>query len=361
MITFIYEILPALCLSLVSALLLFPLMIKLSPVLGLVDVPNERKVHFQPIPAIGGLVITMSVIPVILLNPAAMRFVQEHIVIIGAMLVLLLTGILDDRFNLSPKLRLSVQLLCACSVTLSGIRIHSLHGIMGIYEIGDAASIILTTIIITGVTNSFNLIDGINGLAGTIALSNICVLIAMSIFTNYTECLYLLLPLAIGLSVFLKYNWKKASIFMGDSGSLLLGFFSAVIGIYYINRTAGSLPGTSGKFTVIVTAYCLLPVADALRVFYCRYKKGKSIFQADKTHIHHILLKLNSEHSKATKKIISFHVLLIVGSMIAVQFLSVGTILPLQGGVTILYISGIRMLAYFQRWKRHLKKLEMEH
>ncbi|WP_440133398.1 glycosyltransferase family 4 protein [Chitinophaga sancti] len=355
----IIELFPTLVLSLISVSVCFPVMIKLSSKLGLVDRPNDRKVHYKPIPAIGGLVITMSLIPVLIYNPALPALLKEHKVIAISMLILMVTGLLDDRFGLSPRIRLLIQAGCATWAAMSGYNISSLHGIMGIGHIPTIISWILTAIIITGVTNAFNLIDGIDGLAGSLSLANIIVLGLVAVFIDQEKWLALLLPMAIGLLIFLKYNWRPAKVFMGDSGSLLFGFLTTVIGIHFINASSGLSKEDGEVVTVIVSACCMIPVIDSLRVFYGRMKKGNSPFKADKTHLHHIFLKLHLAHTIATKRLLNLHIVLILLSVIGLKWFTLPWIILGQIAGTFLYISGVRIMSYFQRWYRFLKLQEM--
>jgi len=357
--TTLLQLLPAFGFSLAAAMTLFPLFIRLSPVLGLVDIPNDRKLHKKPIPAIGGFVIGLCLLFTALCSSLMRDFIGEHKTMTLVLFVLIITGLLDDRFDLPVKLRLFIELASATAIAYAGIRIPSLHGFLGIYELPIVAQYLLTIVIITGVTNAFNLMDGIDGLVGTTSLINVLVLIIISLVTGNTAWLFFLLPLAIGLLVFLGYNWRPAKIFMGDSGSLMLGFVITVSGIYFIRTATFNLPAYSALFTVLVTACCMIPVIDALRVFYGRMKKGRSPFSADKTHLHHLLLRHHLVHSAATKRIVKAHVILIVLSAIAIRFTSVSVVVAGQILFVILYAHVVKLMSYFQRWYRFIKKMEM--
>jgi len=346
-------------LTLASATVLFPIMIKLSPKLGLVDVPNHRKFHQQPVPAIGGLVIVLSVCLVALFSAPLQLFILGHITMIAAILVIMITGLLDDRLHLSVKLRLLLQILCACAIAWDGARITSLHGLFGIHELPIILQYFLTVLIITGVTNAFNLMDGIDGLAGSMALINILVLAAMSMLVPARGWLFLLLPLCVALVVFLKYNWQPARVFMGDSGSLLFGLVISAVGINFIREAGDNSSKVTSEFIALVTGSCMIPVIDAVRVFYTRIKKGKSPFHADRTHLHHLLTKHYLVHSKATNKILRLHISILLISFFAAMLFNVYWVIIIQVVGVAVYMNFLRMMSYFYRWYRVIKKMEL--
>ena len=345
--------------SLCAAVILFPLFIKLSPQLGLVDVPDYRKFHLHPIPAIGGFVISLCLVTAAVFSASMREFVLKHLAMNMAFIVIMLTGFFDDRLNLSVKLRLGIQVFCALVLAYEGARINSLHGLFGIYEIPGVIQYILTVIIIAGVTNAFNLMDGIDGLAGSMALVNVGVLTAISILLNNTGWLFVLLPLTVALLVFLCYNWRPARIFMGDSGSLVFGFMISALGINFIKESEPLSPALNAEVTVLVTGYCIVPVMDALRVFYGRMKKGKSPFFADRTHLHHLLIKHYLVHSKATQKLLKLHVGIIILSAIGTLFFSLYWVIIGQIMAVFFYINFLQMMSSFYRWYRVIKKMEL--
>lgn len=139
--------------------------------LGLVDRPNRRKVHKTHVPLIGGLAIGLTlVISLLVCSWFWFTFNSQHLQILGIALVLLIMGVIDDRIGLKASHRLFIQIICAFQVASSGIRLESLHGVLGIHELGLIQSYVITVVIITGVVNAFNLIDGVDGLAGSLSL-----------------------------------------------------------------------------------------------------------------------------------------------------------------------------------------------
>lgn len=344
--------------SLAIALLLFPVLIKHSARLGFMDIPNYRKLHRQPVPAIGGFVIMLSLILTTLFSSLMQAFVVRHIALTSAILILAIIGFFDDRHNLSVKLRLGLQLLCAIAIAYDGTRITSFHGLLGVHQLPISIQYIFTVLLITGVTNAFNLIDGIDGLAGSMALVNVVVLIAMDFFLGSAEWLFFLVPLGVVLIVFLKYNWRPARIFMGDSGSLFLGFMISAIGIHFIQSSGDNGSVRTSEFIVLVTGYCMIPVLDALRVFYTRMKKGHSPFHADRTHLHHLLTNHHLVHSTATIKLLKLHIGMLVVSAIAGLYLNIYWVVLGQIVGVVLYVHLLRMMSLFYRWYRIIKKME---
>jgi UDP-GlcNAc:undecaprenyl-phosphate GlcNAc-1-phosphate transferase len=175
--------------------LLVPLLIRLSPLLGLGDRPNNRKVHRQLIPAIGGLTIVLAVSATALVYTPLQALLRQYAPFSTVLLVLSVTGVVDDRLNIPAPLRLLIQLGCAFVVAHCGIRLSSLHGVFGITELPLIVQYGLTVMILTGMANAFNLIDGIDGLAGSLALANCGLFSVLAVVVGRQEWLTLLLPL----------------------------------------------------------------------------------------------------------------------------------------------------------------------
>ena len=357
--TMLSDLMPLVLLSIASAIFFFPLLIKLSPYIGMVDKPNNRKVHSSPIPAIGGFVIVLCMLAPALFSDMLRSFIATHQMIYITMITLMLTGLLDDRWDLPVKLRLVVQLGCAIAIAVAGIRLTSLYGFLGIQALPESAQYILTVLIIMGVVNAFNLIDGIDGLVGSLGSISVVVLIVMSVLSHHTEWLLLLLPLAIALVIFLKYNWKPAKLFMGDSGSLTIGFIVSTMGIYFIQSAQSATLHLAPVFIVLVTACCMIPVLDSVRVYLTRMWKRKSPFSADKTHLHHLLINHHLMHSNATVKIIRLQVILLLFSLGAICLVSIAWVIVGQVLVVIFYIYTLQLMTYFYRWYRFIKKMEI--
>lgn len=352
------EVLVATAVALAASSLLMPALIAWSAKLRLVDMPNERKLHRKPIPSIGGLVMMLSLVITFFVYAPLQQMMEQYWPLAILMLLLTATGVLDDRLNLPAMLRLFIQMGSAFIMAYQDVRLHHLHGFLGVQEIPVVWQYILTIVIVTGVTNAFNLIDGIDGLAGGIALVNMLVFAVLFYVVGASEWLLLLMPFASVLTVFIKYNWRPARVFMGDGGSLVLGFLFSVLGIEALQKSFANTPDLSGTVLVTVTATMMLVAVDTLRVFYTRIKKGKSPFSADKNHLHHLFIRQHLSHVQATGRVVKCHTLLIAISLLLSSFLSVTVVILFQIVLVVGYIRILYLSMLFQRWFRFVKRME---
>ncbi len=299
----------------IIAFAIIPVIIKVSKELKLFDTPNHRASHTTPTPTMGGIAIFLGVIiSMCLFAPA---IVIKHITIFIAITLLFATGFLDDLKDLSPKIKLAVQIAAAALVCInSDIRIQSLQGIFGIHEIPLAAQYSLTILLLVGATNAFNLLDGIDGLAGSIITTNSIILGLLFHTNNQLDLMAICIALAAANLAFLKYNFAPAKIFMGDTGSLFSGFLITVLALKFTNA-----PHVLNQNNFILfTGMLLLPVFDTLRVFGLRILKKKSPFSADKTHLHHILIKTGLNHKKSTLILFTSNLILIALAITLTSF-----------------------------------------
>ena len=302
--------------ALVLVLALTPFVRKIAFKFNFVDKPNYRKSHFTSIPLIGGfMVFVCSTIALTVSKMYDPDFNQISPLIIGSF-ILLVMGIVDDKVNLRASLKLIIQLGIAVFVYFSGIKIESLFGILGVNEIPEFLKFILTVLIITGTVNAFNLSDGIDGLAGGLAIIGFTSFSIIALVHQQYLFASLFLTIIGALIGFLKYNLsKKSKIFMGDAGSLFLGYILVVSGIMLIQEATNTPDITRTLSTVI--GVLILPVIDSIRVYRKRIQKGFSPFRADKTHLHHLLLGLKLDHKKATLIIVITAVTLLLISLFA--------------------------------------------
>lgn len=356
--TEIYSLAASFLAALTFSFLIYPTLLKWSVRIGYTDKPGARKVHRLPVPLAGGPGIMLSLIVVSLCIPAIREYVTDQPDLPIALVIVSLTGMADDKLNLSPRMRFVLEIALAAVVANAGIRLHSLHGLFGIQAIPEWAQYTLTVLIITGITNAFNLIDGIDGLAGTLSIINMVVLGMFAILLKQYEWAYIPAAVAGSLSVFLKYNWRPAKVFMGDGGSLLLGFLMGATGIALLN-TPLQLPHHTYHTTASMVAACFsIPVSDTLRVFVSRMRAGKSPFHADKTHLHHKLIRHFLTHSDATRRIIFLHLTIIVATAILQNYLSLAAIIVLQLSSVFIYTMVLDFIQNFSRWYRFIRRLE---
>ena len=257
----------------------------------LLDIPNERKVHSLPVPKVGGLAMALGFfIPVLIWLPL------DHFVI--ALLlgsgVLIVTGLVDDRSNLGYKAKFLAQTAAALIVILyGGIRIDSLGTLLPEgTRLPLAISIPLTTITIVCITNAINLADGLDGLAGGICLIIFLCLSALAYGAADTTTIFLCLAMLGAIFGFLAFNTHPASVFMGDTGSLFLGFMAVVLSL---RITQGNTP-LSPTIPLFVIG---IPIIDTMMVTLERIRAGRPLFVADKNHFHHKLIKTGFFHTEA--------------------------------------------------------------
>jgi len=286
-----------------------PVIIQVAKDKKLFDEPDERKVHKNVIPTLGGLGIFAGFIIATLMGvPAAITSELQYFA--AATTVIFFLGIKDDILVLSASKKFIGQLIAAgIIIKFGGIQITNMHGFMGIYEIPHIASIILSIFTIIVITNSFNLIDGVDGLAGSLGL--LTTLVFGTYFFYAGQLTYAVMAFALAGSTigFLIYNYSPAKIFMGDTGSLLLGLVNSILVIKFINvagNPASNLPIEAAP--AIGFSILMIPLFDTLRVFGLRILDRRSPFSPDRTHVHHFLLDLGLSHRMVTLTCVSVNI-----------------------------------------------------
>jgi UDP-N-acetylmuramyl pentapeptide phosphotransferase/UDP-N-acetylglucosamine-1-phosphate transferase len=290
----------------VVALVTIPPIIALIRRYRLFDLPNARKEHSLPIPTMGGVAIMAGLMTALFLwfpfNGSA-----GQLAFFFSLSVLFALGIMDDLKDLSARYKFLVQLSLATLIAAAGIRINTFGGFMGVYELPLVSQYTLTIVAITGITNAFNLIDGIDGLAGGLGFMSLLTLGLFLTLNGDADTALVAFALAGAVMAFLYFNLNPARIFMGDTGSLVLGFAIAVLGIRLLQVNAANPLPALPHAPVFVLAVVLIPVFDTVRVFTVRIWKGQSPFVADRSHIHHILTNAGFSHAFAAKLICAIH------------------------------------------------------
>lgn len=270
----------------VLSLLATPLAIKLAPKIGAVDVPKDgRRMHSRAIPRFGGMAIFIGATVSML---AFMTFDTRIIgVIIGGALIYAL-GVIDDLANLPAKVKFAGQTMCAIILYSFNIRIEFLSGFFGdgVSYLGNVVCFFVTIIWVVGVTNCVNLIDGLDGLAaGTASIASLCIA-----YVAYIHGMYLvsgaMLAIAGAALGFLPFNFSPARIFMGDSGSLFLGFSIAGLSIL------GPVKGATIIAVIVPLLVMGLPIFDTLFAILRRVVNKRPIMEADKGHLHHRIMDI---------------------------------------------------------------------
>ncbi len=284
--------------SFIISIFAMPSIITVSKLLGLYDKPNNRKIHTNKTPRLGGIGIFISLLLCIWFFISDQDLPNARF-LYGALLMLFFSGLKDDILVMSPINKLLIQLFAAGLITIGqGITIDHFHGIFGINEIPYSASICLSIFTIIVITNSINLIDGVDGLAGGLGF---IISMTFALWFNYmgqTGFSMMAFALSGSLLGFLLFNFNPAKIFMGDAGSLTSGFLISIfaIKIISINSPISNLDNKLLSAPAIAISILIVPLYDTLRVFIIRTVNRKSPFIADRNHVHHILLKIGLNH-----------------------------------------------------------------
>jgi len=347
--------------SSVICMILIPLIIQASLKFNLVDKPDERKVHIKPIPRLAGVGIFISTIMGIIVSGQGLQAIAMWPVLFTSTAILFLIGIWDDLKNISAKLRFVLQICCAVALASTGVRLTSLYGIFGVHELNAFAQYAVSVLIMVGVTNSFNLIDGIDGLAGGLALISMMVLGFLSYKLQLYPLLIVFVAFGGSLIGFLKNNISPAKIFMGDGGSLVLGYILSATGILLIEKAHANPSLISPEQTAtVVTAILIIPVFDTVRVFASRIRKGFSPFKADKTHIHHLFLVAGMNHRKTTSILCSFELMLILLAAVLPNAASISIAILIMVFLFHIITLFLRINQGMEEWLKIVKKMEKE-
>ena len=298
----------AFVISVFIARLIIPRILMISLRKKLFDIPDERKIHKRAIPRLGGV----SFFPTILfsccivlafrtLTGYSISTVQtiyvlpEYLLLVCGMVLLYLTGIADDLMGVRYRQKFVIQIICACFFSIAGLWINNLYGLCGIYFLPAWIGIPLTILIVVFITNAINLIDGIDGLAS--GLSSVSLLVFGLLFINKGLWSYSMIAFStVGVLVpFFYYNVfgsaeRDRKIFMGDTGSLTLGYILSFLAIKYSQNT-DLIPTTQGDI-VIAFSTLIIPSFDVIRVVMVRICNKRNPFEPDKNHIHHKFLAM---------------------------------------------------------------------
>lgn len=306
----------AFVISVFVARLIIPRILIISLRKKLFDIPDARKIHKRAIPRLGGV----SFFPTILfscclvlafrslagynISDLQVSYVlPECLFLICGMTLLYLTGIADDLIGVRYRQKFVVQILCACFLPISGLWINDLYGLFGVHVISAWVGIPFTVLTIVFITNAVNLIDGIDGLAS--GLSSVALLVFGVLFIEKGLWMYSIIAFStFGVLVpFFYYNVfgsveRARKIFMGDTGSLTLGYILSFLAVKYSQNNLVVTSYTEGAF-VIAFSTLIVPSFDVIRVVMLRIRNGKSPFEADKNHIHHKFLAMGFTPRKA--------------------------------------------------------------
>ncbi len=292
------------------------------------DEPGDRRSHKVSTPSLGGIgIFAGTLFSIIMWTP--FEYFGDLQYILCSFIIIFLIGAKDDIDPMSPSKKFLGELFAAgILVFRANVRLTSLYGFFGINDLPEYASIVLSIFTIIVIINAFNLIDGINGLSASLGLLITFVLGTWFYLVGSIEISIVAFALGGALVAFLKYNITPAQIFMGDTGALLLGLVCSILAIKFIelhNDIQGSIY-TFRSAPSIAIAILILPLFDTLRVFVLRVMEGKSPFEPDRKHIHHIMIDLGLTHMQATGILFFTNIVFIV---LAIMLQDVGNLILL--------------------------------
>jgi len=282
------QYLPSIAGVAILSILITRMLIPLSYVFGLLDQPSDRKTHTGSIPLIGGISIYLSVVI------GSVVFLDLNETFIGISIIcglVTLMGVMDDRYPLQPIYRLLVQLIAGTAIASIGVKVSSLGNLLGLGEFQlSVLAIPFTAIAITGLCNAYNMVDGIDGLTGSLTLVTMASLLYLAMGRAPDNELALLAFFCTSISVFLLFNltirpFSKRKIFMGDAGSTFLGC-SVAIAMIYFSQSGREIINPATALWLIA-----IPMVDMISTMLRRILKDQSPFHADRTHLHHILMR----------------------------------------------------------------------
>ncbi|MBL7697629.1 MAG: undecaprenyl/decaprenyl-phosphate alpha-N-acetylglucosaminyl 1-phosphate transferase [Chitinophagaceae bacterium] len=344
-----FDVLLSLAISFSITFLAIPAIIIVAESKKLFDVPDERKIHQAHIPSLGGIGIFAGFMLACLLS-ISLGNASEFQYFLAAALVMFFLGLKDDILVISPVKKFIGQVLAAFLIVYKGgVQITSMHGFLGVNELPEMFSIFLTYFTVIVIINSFNLIDGIDGLAGTLGIIASAIFGSWFLAAGMVPYAVLGFSLAGALTAFLIFNYHPAKIFMGDTGSMLIGLVNAILVVKFI--AVAQSPGINVPVTAapaVGFTVLLIPLLDTLRVFGIRIFHQRSPFSPDRNHIHHLMLDKGWSHNTITFTLAGFSIAFVVA---AYSFRNSGCTWIILSGIAI-FFTGIAMLYYTRRYPR---------
>ena len=356
-----YDIILAFITAFTLTYFAIPSIIHVAKLKNLCDEPGERRSHTESTPSLGGVAIFAGVIfSIILWTPFDVFGDLQYI--LCAFIIIFLVGARDDIVPVSPSKKLLAQIFATCILVFkSNVVITSMYGLFGIGDLNIYVSYAFSIFTILVIINAFNLIDGINGLSGSIGTLISLTFGTWFILIDRLELAIIAFTLAGSTIAFLKYNVTPARIFMGDTGSLLLGIVCSILAIKFLewNKTIMTVAEYSYLQSVAVKSVpavaigiMILPLFDTLRVFIMRAIRGRSPMSPDRNHIHHLLIDYGFSHMQATGILVFANAIFILMALNLQQIGSLNLILLIVGLAT--FLTGI--LFFSVRQKRIARK-----
>ena len=298
--TVIYCYIVLLLVALCTTWWIFKKILKIAILKNIVDNPDQRKIQRAPVPVLGGIAVFFGIVISITMT-ALFYDATSLFAILGVMVIMLYIGVMDDILSLSPTVRFIIESVVVLILVFSNnYSINHFHGLWGMEEISMWISVPLTVVACVGILNAINMIDGVNGLLSGYCIVACSLFAAAFIWADDRDAASLALISIGALLPFFFHNafGKKSKMFIGDGGALLMGTIISTFIIGALNSNSPLAEKVDESFGVIPFTLSVLaiPVFDTLRVMFGRICRGISPFQADKTHLHHMLFGLGFSH-----------------------------------------------------------------
>ena len=296
-----------------------PSIIRIANRLSLFDEPNERKIHNNRIPLLGGIAIFAASLFSFTIW-AAPYFESQHLFIIASLIIIFFFGLRDDIAPLAPLKKLSGQVIASLIVVLyCNIRLSGLHGLFGIHSLSWISSVLWTVFAMLFIINAFNLIDGIDGLSSGLGI--ISSFVFGILFFVYGDFLMSVLAFSLcgALFGFIPFNFYKARIFMGDTGTMTTGFILALLSVHFMELSREVTVTSWFSYysaPILVLSALIIPVIDMIRVFIIRIIRLRSPFSADRNHIHHRLMMLGLNPAQACIILYMINILFVIAAWV---------------------------------------------
>ncbi len=288
---------------------IIPFVIKTAIHRNILDISDDRKSHVGAVPSLGGVGIFVSIFFVLMLTIPIAHF-DNFRYILTSLGIIFLLGAQDDLRPLSPLAKLCGQLIAVTIlIALADIRITQLYGLFGLDSVSYGWSVLLSMGFYLFIINSYNLVDGINGLCSSLVIVAMSLLGCWFYMLGFYEFSTFAFIVCGATLAFLKYNVTPARIFMGDTGSLVLGTVCAILMIQFleINMAITGHPLTFDSPIIIAIGVMIIPIYDTLRVFAIRIAEGTSPFEPDRRHLHHLMLDAGLSHMQSTASLLIFN------------------------------------------------------
>jgi UDP-N-acetylmuramyl pentapeptide phosphotransferase/UDP-N-acetylglucosamine-1-phosphate transferase len=299
----------------IISFLIMPKLIRICEKFNISASVIERSNHITPTPTCGGMAFLLASTPA-LVYTLIFHFSIQYAVIITTCFFVAILGALDDFTDIKASYKFFIQFILALFVVhYANVRIASFDGILGIGHLENYQQYILSILVILGITNSLNLLDGLDGLAGSLGFVT-CLVIAVILSISGSSFSLICFAFCGGILGFLNFNLAPAKIYMGDLGSLLIGFITSIMAIHTLNLTDFQHGWFSNELILpVICGVFLLPVLDTIRLFIFRLVKKRSPFSPDRHHIHHYLLDYGFSVWEVNRILISTHVFIIFLSL----------------------------------------------